>query len=124
MLQPTNTKIINFPTKRYCQTLELKKNPRLIDEYKFWHKDENRWSEIPEGIRAVGILDMELYIYENRLFMIVETPLDFEWDSAFQKLATLDRQAEWEEFMSKFQYTKPGANSAEKWNLMERVFSL
>lgn len=56
--------------------------------------------------------------------MIVETPEDFEWDAAFKRLATLNRQAEWEEFMSKFQYTKTGANSAEKWNLMERIFSL
>ncbi|HRZ96378.1 MAG TPA: L-rhamnose mutarotase [Paludibacter sp.] len=117
-------KKFDFPTKRYCQTLELKDEPELIEEYKFWHKKENRWPEIPEGIQSVGILDMELYIFGNRLFMIVETPLDFDWDSAFNKLATLNRQAEWEEFMAKFQLTKPGASSSEKWNMMERIFSL
>ncbi|WP_243348052.1 L-rhamnose mutarotase [Parabacteroides sp. FAFU027] len=112
------------PVKRYCQTLELKYDPALIEEYKYWHRPENRWPEIPQGIREVGILDMEIYLLGSLLFMIVETPLDFEWDSAFAKLAVLNRQAEWEEFMAKFQLTKPGASSAEKWVLMERIFSL
>ena len=114
----------NQPVKRYCQTLELKNEAKLIEEYKFWHAPENRWPEIPEGIREVGILEMELYILGNRLFMIVETPLDFNWDKAFDKLAKLNRQAEWEGFMSKFQLTKPGATSSEKWSQMERIFSL
>ncbi len=112
------------PVKRYCQTLELKNDPKLIEEYKHWHQKENCWLEIPLGIREVGILEMEIYILGNRLFMIIETPLDFEWDSAFAKLATLDRQAEWEEFMAKYQLTKPGATSSEKWTLMERMFCL
>jgi L-rhamnose mutarotase len=112
------------PIKRFCQTLELKNDSTLITEYKYWHDKNNRWPEIPEGISSVGILDLEIYIQGNLLFMIVETPLDFEWDTAFGILATLDRQAEWEDFMAKFQLTKPGASSAEKWTLMERIFSL
>jgi L-rhamnose mutarotase len=56
--------------------------------------------------------------------MIVETPLDFEWDNAFSRLAGLNRQAEWEEFMAKFQKSEPGQSSSEKWMLMERIFSL
>lgn len=104
--------------------LELHDDPDLITEYKYWHRNENRWPEIPAGIRSVGILDMEIYILGNRLFMIVETPLDFNWDEAFGLLATLDRQAEWEEFVARFQLTRPGASSAEKWTLMERIFSL
>ena len=112
------------PVKRYCQALELKDDAELITEYKYWHDKANCWPEIPLGIKEAGILQMEIYIMGNRLFMIVETPLDFEWDSAFATLATLDRQAEWEAFMAKFQLTKPGASSAEKWVLMERIFSL
>ncbi len=65
---------------------------------------------------------MEIYLCGNRLFMIVETPLDFDWDTAFSRLAGLPRQAEWEEYMSVFQQADPGASSAEKWQLMERIF--
>lgn len=114
----------NGPVKRYCQTLDLVDDPELIEEYKHWHSPEYNWPEIPKGIKAVGILEMEIYILGNRLFMIVETPEDFDWNTAFGKLATMERQAEWEEFVAKFQMVKPGQSSAEKWQLMDRIFCL
>ena len=80
--------------KRYCQTLDLKEDEQLIKEYCYWHSPEHIWPEIPEGIRAVGILNMEIYRLGTRLFMIVETPDDFDWDAAFARLATMDKQAE------------------------------
>lgn len=101
------------PVKRYCQTLDLKEDPELITEYMKRHSQAEAWPEIIAGIREVGILEMEIYILENRLFMIVETPLDFEWDTAMEKLAGLPRQAEWEDYMSIFQVASPGATSAE-----------
>ena len=110
--------------KRYCQTLELRDNPELIKEYRRRHSREHAWREILDGIRQVGILEMELYILGTRLFMIVETPLDFDWDTAMARLATLPRQAEWEDYMAEFQLVKQGLSSAEKWQLMERMFYL
>lgn len=112
------------PVKRYCQTLDLKDNPELIAEYRKRHSQTEHWAEIREGIREVGILEMEIYLLHNRLFMIVETPLDFEWETAMARLATLPRQEEWEEYMSIFQLCPPGASSAEKWQLMDRIFRL
>ena len=110
--------------KRYCQTLDLKNDPELIKTYRHWHSKEHIWPEIPKGIREVGILNMEIYLLGNRLFMIVETPADFDWDSAFGRLATLERQAEWEAFVDKFQQSKAGAASDEKWQRMEQIFQL
>lgn len=112
------------PTKRYCQTLDLRDNAELIAEYRKRHSEVEAWSEILEGIREVGILEMEIYILGTRLFMIVETPLDFNWDEAMARLNTLPRQEEWEEYMSIFQNVKPGQSSAEKWQMMERMFHL
>lgn len=114
----------NCPVKRYCQTLDLKDNPELIAKYKECHSKEKSWAEIREGIRSVGILEMEIYIDKNHLFMIVETPLSFEWDTAMEQLASLPRQAEWEEYVSAFQLCKHGESSAEKWKLMDRIFYL
>lgn len=114
----------NCPVKRYCQTLDLKDDPALIAEYKKRHSESEHWAVIREGIRKVGILEMEIYIIDTRLFMIVETPLDFDWEQAMKELATLPRQAEWEEYMSIFQISKPSATSAEKWRLMDRIFYL
>lgn len=112
------------PTKRYCQTLDLKDDPELIQEYVKRHSEACHWPEIKEGIQSVGILEMEIYLLGTRLFMIVETPLDFEWETAFEKLATLPRQAEWEEYMSIFQVADPKASSSEKWKQMDRIFHL
>lgn len=112
------------PVKRYCQTLDLKNEPELIAEYRRLHSEEFQWAEIREGIRKVGILEMEIYLLDNRVFMIVETPLDFDWDSAMARLATLPRQAEWEAAVAPFQQCLPGQTSAEKWRLMERIFRL
>lgn len=117
-------KMYHVPVKRYCQTLALKDAPELIQEYVKKHSEPHHWPEIVEGIRSVGILEMEIYLLGTTLFMIVETPLDFEWDSAFAKLAELPRQSEWEEYMSIFQQADPQATSSEKWKLMDRIFHL
>ena len=112
------------PTKRYCQMLELYDDPELIRKYISSHAPENAWPEISRGIRSVGILEMEIYIVGNKLLMIVDTPLDFDWDTAFGKLATLDRQQEWEDFVSVFQQCRKGELAKEKWSMMERMFYL
>ena len=77
--------------KRYVQTMDLKDDPALIAEYRRRHSKEESWQEIRDGIREVGILDMQIFILGTRLVMIVETPLDFDWDSAMARLATLPR---------------------------------
>ncbi len=56
--------------------------------------------------------------------MIIETPLDFNWEEAMARLATLPRQQEWEETVAEFQNCSVNASSAEKWQLMERIFYL
>ena len=71
--------------KRYCQTMDLQDSPELIAEYKRRHSEGQAWKEILDGIREVGILEMEIYLLGTRLFMIVETPEDFDWDSAMAR---------------------------------------
>ena len=110
-IQGYKMKEYSMPTKRYCQTLSLKNNPILIEEYRKIHSEEKAWPEIRAGIRAVGILEMEIYILGSQLFMIIETPLDFDWKIAMDKL-------------SKFQDCPYLSSSAEKWKLMERMFYL
>jgi len=112
------------PTKRYVQTLELNSSEEARKEYIKWHSAEYSWKEIRDGIREVGILEMEIYILGNTLVMIVDAPLDFDWDTAMSRLATLPRQAEWEAFVSQFQGCDANATSDEKWQMMNRMFYL
>ena len=108
--------------KRYCQTLQLKNDPELIAQYIEAHR--NAWSEVKAGIKEVGIVDMQIYIHGCTLFMIADTVDNFDWERDNARLATLPRQAEWEAFVSRFQQASPDASSAEKWQLMERIFKL
>lgn len=77
------------PTKRFVQTMQLKDDSELMKEYRKAHDKDHFWREIEEGIKAVGILEMEIYILGDRLVMIVDAPLDFCWDEAMARLATL-----------------------------------
>ena len=110
--------------KRYVQFLEISDDPELMAQYRKWHSEEYHWKEIRDGIREVGILEMELYMLGNRLVMIVDAPADFDWEKVMARLATLPRQAEWEAFVSKFQSCAADARSDEKWQPMERMFRL
>ena len=106
--------------KRYCQTLTLVDNPEMIEKYVEAHK--HVWPEVIQGQREVGIVDMQIYRHDRNLFMIMDTVDDFNFERDMARLATLPRQAEWEAYVSKFQGCAAGASSAEKWQLMEKIF--
>jgi L-rhamnose mutarotase len=110
--------------KRFCKTLELRNDPELIAAYRMVHAQENLWPEIMQGIREVGIIDMEIFIAGTRLFMIMDTIPDFDHDGAMAELAKKPRQQEWEAYVSRFQRTSEDATADEKWQVMERIFKL
>lgn len=106
--------------KRYCQTLTLKDDPILVEKYIEVHS--HVWPEIIAGQHEVGILSMEIYANGRTLFMIVDTKDDFDWERDMARLATLPRQAEWEAYVSQFQGCDANATSAEKWQLIDKIF--
>ncbi|WPR73339.1 L-rhamnose mutarotase [Algoriphagus sp. NG3] len=110
--------------KRYCKQLSLKDEPELIARYKEAHGMGNAWPEITAGMKEIGILDMEIYILGNTLFMIMDTIADFDHDDAMQKLSKLPRQKEWENYVAEFQQTDESASADQKWQLMERIYEM
>ena len=113
-----------FAPKRYCKTLRLHDDDALIAAYQQAHAPGATWPEITQGMREVGILDMEIYLLGVQLFMIMDTAPGFDHDTAMRKLATLPRQAEWEAHVAAFQQTSATASASEKWQLMERIYKL
>lgn len=109
-------------TRRYCLTLDLKDDPKLIAEYRKYH--EKIWPEITQSIRDSGVEDMEIYLLGRRLFMVMEVNESF----SFETKAAIDRAhpkvQEWEKLMWKFQQALPQAKPGEKWVRMERIFKL
>lgn len=110
--------------KRFCKTLELRNDPALIAAYKKAHAKGQAWPEITQGMKEVGILDMEIYLLGTRLFMIMDTVPDFNHDRAMTELAKKPRQSEWEAHMAQFQNTSAKASADEKWQLMERIYKM
>ena len=80
------------------------------------------WPEIIAGQREVGIVDMQIYRRGRSLFMIMDTADDFDFDRDMARLAGLPRQAEWEAYVAQFQGCAADASSADKWQMMERIF--
>ena len=112
------------PGKRYCKTLRLKNDAQLIRDYRAVHAAGAAWPEITQGMREVGIVDMEIYLLHEQLVMIMDTVADFDHDRAMQALAAKPRQAEWEAYVSAFQQSSADATADEKWQLMERIYKL
>ncbi len=106
--------------KRVCLALDLKNDPDLIAGYLSYHSPENAWPEISAGIKKSGIEIMDIYQADNRLFMICEMPLEVDFDEAWQKMGTYERQAEWGALMSKFQQALPGHQL--EWVKMKKVY--
>ena len=110
--------------KRYCKTLSLKDDTQLIEDYKKVHAPGAAWPEITQGMREVGITDMEIYIFGTHLFMIMDTVPDFDHDRAMDQLAGKPRQSDWEAYVSRFQQTSAEATADEKWQLMELIYKM
>lgn len=60
----------SIPAKRYCQALELKDDSELIDECVTRHSEMYHWPEVRDRIRSIGMLAMEIYQFETKLFII------------------------------------------------------
>jgi|SRR5580692_9167661 L-rhamnose mutarotase len=108
--------------RRYCLTLDLKDDPKLIAEYKRYH--EKIWPEITQSIKDSGIEDMEIYLLGTRMFMVIEVSEGFSFEAKAQYDRENPKVREWEELMWKFQQPVAEAKSGEKWMLMEKIFQL
>lgn len=107
---------------RYALALDLVEDPQLMKEYIQYHKEI--WPEIKDSILESGILDMQIYNFGNRLFMIMEVDDSFSFERKGQMDACNPKVQEWESLMWKYQQALPGAGEGEKWVLMDKIFQL
>ncbi len=108
--------------KQYCLTLDLKNNLELIAGYEEHHKKV--WPEIIDSIKEAGIQNMQIYRFETRLFMIMQTDDNFSFEKK-QKTDELNAKVQqWEQLMWKYQQPLQGSKPGEKWKLMNKIFEL
>ena len=106
--------------RRYCLALDLKDDPRLIEEYEAHHRAV--WPEILQSLAASGILSMEIYRLQNRLCMVLEVSDGFTFERKAAADASNERVQAWEALMWRYQEAVPGGPPGAKWRLMERIF--
>ncbi len=109
--------------KQYALTLDLQDDPTLIAEYKKHH--QNVWPQVLASLKQVGVIDMKIYILGNRLFMLMQTVVNYNPDEAFQAYLQLDPACqEWETLMDKYQQRLPNTPAGQKWQFMECCFDM
>ena len=108
--------------RRYCLALDLKNDAVLIAEYEEYHRAV--WPEIIKSIKEAGIEQMEIYITNNRLFMIMEVNDDFSFEKKAISDAADDKVQQWEQLMWKYQQSLPMSKPGEKWILMKKIFEI
>jgi L-rhamnose mutarotase len=109
--------------KRFAMSLDLVDKLDSIEKYKKYH--QNVWPEVKKGLLAIGILDMDIYLLGNRLFMVIHTPDDFDINKDFQKYTESSKKAaEWDNLMRDFQQRTPFTKKGDWWAPMEKVFEL
>jgi L-rhamnose mutarotase len=108
--------------ERFCLTLDLKDDPKLIAAYKRHH--EHVWLEIINSIRDSGVEDMEIYLLGTRMFHDYGREGRFFGRSEAEADRANPKVQQWEELISTFQRPLPQAQPGEKWLPMERIFKL
>ena len=109
---------------RHCFATDLKNNPELIKQYKHYHQTGNGFPGVAKSIRDAGIVEMEIYLIENRLFMIMDVDDTFDAAAKAQADAADPEVQDWETLMWQFQQALPWAKEGEKWLPMEEIFKL
>ena len=111
-------------TKKLCFTCDLKDQPKLIEEYKDYHRPGNTWSSIISSIRESGVTDMEIYLVGTRMFMIMEVSEHFSLEKKREMDLASTEVVEWENLMSTFQKPYGFKGNKTKWLKMEKIFHL
>jgi L-rhamnose mutarotase len=107
---------------RYCLALDLVDDEGLIAEYEKYHAAI--WPEIRKSIVDSGITHMEIYRFDVRLFMIMETDDSFSFEQKASADDANPKVQEWETLMWKYQKPVKGSLKGEKWVLMNKIFAL
>ena len=84
----------------------------------------NIWPEITKSIRDAGIIDMQIFLTGNRMFMIMDVNETYSHERKAKMDAENPKVGEWERKMWTFQQELPWAAKGEKWMLMENIFQL
>jgi len=109
--------------KRYCWMADLQEDEDLIEEYKEEMESE-QWKMVCEIMKERGVLDYDIYLFENRLLMIVETELDFNIFEFGREISEMDEVRRWAGRMDRYFQTIEGYEDSGWWVFLDRIYKL
>lgn len=104
--------------KKIAMTLNIK--PGLVQEYIDHHA--NSRPEVRNALRTVGIRNLSLWTWGDRLFYYAEYVGTEPFDEAMDRYAKMDGVKEWEELMHKYQEKIPGSTGDVWWQVCDLVY--
>ncbi|WP_420145477.1 L-rhamnose mutarotase [Sphingobium sp.] len=110
---------------RRCFAVDLLDDAEMIARYRRWHEPGGPPEAVNDAIRADGVVDLQIWLVGDRMFMIMEQDSTLAIDpatKAARDAANPDVQA-WDALMRTFQRPLPFAPDST-WVEMERVYSL
>ena len=112
-------------TKRYVRYMELRDTPELFSsEYERRHAQGNVWPEVLEGIRAVGILEMEIYRLRASARDDSGGSGRFRLGRGHGASGHSAASGGWEAYMAEVQEAFGRGHLFGKWRRMDRIFNL
>ena len=107
----------------YGLALNLKDDPEVIATYREHHR--HPWRGPLQGLRAVGVIDMRIFLLGRRLFMYVAAEDGFDPERDFARYVEENPDAaRWNELMAGMQEKVEEAGQEEWWASMEMIFDL
>lgn len=108
--------------QRFCFALDLRPDPQLIAEYVDLHRHGR--PEIHQSIRDAGVLDMQIFLLHNHLFMIMDTTDAFTLEGKTAMDLANPKVMEWEQLMSRFQDVDQSGDPTGRWKPLRKIFQL
>mmetsp|Transcript_17281 Transcript_17281/g.37287 ORF Transcript_17281/g.37287 Transcript_17281/m.37287 type:complete len:117 (-) Transcript_17281:737-1087(-) len=104
--------------QRIGMTLDIQEGK--IDEYKRLHDEQ--WPEVRHALESVGVTNLSLWSWENRLFFYAEYVGEEPFEVAMEQYSKMPRVQEWEELMHNYQKQLPGSKPDVWWQRCTELF--
>ncbi|MHC4586296.1 MAG: L-rhamnose mutarotase, partial [Planctomycetota bacterium] len=109
--------------KRYCWMADLQEDEDLMEEYKQELRSD-LWKRVCDIMKERGVLDYEIYQFQNRLLMIIETELDFNIVAFGREISGMAEVRQWAGRMNRYFQTIEGFENSGWWVFLDRVYKL
>lgn len=104
--------------QRIAMTLNI--DPTKVQEYIDHHADSR--PEVRQALTSVGIRNLSLWVWNDRLFYYAEYVGNEPFDEAMSRYAKMPGVKDWEHLMHKYQVKIPGSEGDVWWQSCQQVY--